>query len=282
VSGSANAGALRSERLSAAGRGKAIEQLARVEEYFGSLMRHADTRDGAVESADPGLGGRLLYAGELHDEGRALATAGNVAGAATLAATADAIAQTQAIREGVVDFLVNSLDEALRILKNEIRKREPVAVCVSSNPREVEHEMRERGVQPDLLAEIRGAVRGAELRSRETHVVRPEPVAATQALLAWCVTVAPAHWMPMLDAMAMDCVCASEWATLRWLRHAPRYVSRGSRGVRVLRCSPQTARAISTRIESAMQRGTIETAVWMAMRIGDEREWRPSAPPEAR
>ena len=56
--------------------------------------------------------------------------AANIAGAASLSATADVATQKQAIRDGVVDFLVTSLDEAARILKNEIRKRQPVAVCV--------------------------------------------------------------------------------------------------------------------------------------------------------
>jgi hypothetical protein len=49
------------------------------------------------------------------------------------------------------DFLVTSLDEALRILKNEIRKREAVAVCVAAAPRPWRCEMLERGVLPDLL-----------------------------------------------------------------------------------------------------------------------------------
>ena len=55
-------------------------------------------------------------------------------------------AQKQAIRDGVADFLVNSLDEALRILKNQLRKRETVAVCVGLAPADVEREMKERGV----------------------------------------------------------------------------------------------------------------------------------------
>ncbi len=46
---------------------------------------------------------------------------------------------------------MTSLDEALRILKNEIRKRETVAVCVAAAPETVEREMLERGVLPDLL-----------------------------------------------------------------------------------------------------------------------------------
>src|SRR5215475_15725073 len=66
-----------------------------------------------------GLGGKLLYAGELDEDCRALIAAANIAGAASLCVSADARAQKRAIHEGVVDFLVTSLDEALRILKNE-------------------------------------------------------------------------------------------------------------------------------------------------------------------
>ncbi len=117
-----------------------------VERYFAALMQAA-TNPGA----QPDLGGKLFYAGELDGEGRALMVAANIAGAASLGATADAQARKQALRDGVADFLVTSLDEALRILKNEIRKRQTVAVCVAGAPQAVEQEMLERGVLPDLL-----------------------------------------------------------------------------------------------------------------------------------
>ena len=124
----------------------ALEFARKVERLYAGLMTSADPGGG-----EPRLGGRLLYAGALDAEGRALVVAGNIAGAATLAATANPAAQKQAIHDGVVDFLVTSLDEALRILKNESRKRETVAVCVGAEPDAVEREMLERGVEPDLL-----------------------------------------------------------------------------------------------------------------------------------
>src|SRR5579864_9118351 len=105
----------------------------------------------AEGSDEPDLGGRLLYAGELDEDGRALIVAANIAGAASLCATANEHQQKQAVRDGIVDFLVTSLDEALRILKNEIRKHAPVAVCIAAAPAEIEGLMAERGVQPDLL-----------------------------------------------------------------------------------------------------------------------------------
>ncbi len=112
-------------------------------------MRVADL-DSAADR-ETGLGGKLFYAGELDGMGSALVAAANIAGAATLTASDNAATQKQAIRDGVIDFLVTSLDEALRILKNEIRKGETVAVCVSKAPEEIEREMVERGVLPDLL-----------------------------------------------------------------------------------------------------------------------------------
>src|SRR5512140_2673187 len=99
--------------------------MANVHQAYGGLMKCAS----GVE--DLNLGGRLLYVGELDEPGSALTVASNIAGGATLAASAQPAALRQALREGVIDFLVNSLDEALRILKNEVRKREPVAVAVS-------------------------------------------------------------------------------------------------------------------------------------------------------
>ena len=105
---------------------------------------------GAALIPDLAFGGKLLYLGELDDEGRAITIAANVVGCATLAATADPADQKRAVREGIADFFVKSLDEALRILKNEIRKHATVAVCVDLSTDEMEREMRERGVRPDL------------------------------------------------------------------------------------------------------------------------------------
>ena len=107
---------------------EASEFVVRVERAYLALLA-TDLADAGI-----GLGGSLLYAGELDRDSRALIVAANIAGAASLAATADRTAQKQALRDGVADFPVNSLDEALRILKNQLRKREPVAVCVGLRP----------------------------------------------------------------------------------------------------------------------------------------------------
>ena len=124
---------------------------------FVELVARSLRRPGAKRSYGPGGRTRrkVLLRGRVDGEGRALVVAANIAGAASLVATADRAAQKQAIRLGVADFLVNSLDEALRILKNQLRKRETVAVCLGVAPDAVAREMRERGVLPRFTAALR-------------------------------------------------------------------------------------------------------------------------------
>ena len=221
-----------------------------------SLLRPGITADaGAPEPAgapglasetgdpDPSMGGKLLYAGKLDEEARALLVAANIAGAASLAASADAAAGKQALRDGVVDFLVTSLDEALRILKNEIRKRETVAVCVALEPKTVEQEMLERGVAPDLA--------------------RPDAADSPKenTLLCWRVASQPSIWLPKLDAIAGASLGSKEVTARRWLRLAPRYLGRMAQGVRVLRCSESAAANFIERVREEVESGGIGVRV---------------------
>ena len=75
----------------------------------------------------------------------------SIAGGATLAIDGDAAAVKAAMRRGEVDFVVNTLDEALRALKNEVRQRRPLSVGLTVDVSEALLEMVERGVLPDLL-----------------------------------------------------------------------------------------------------------------------------------
>lgn len=163
-----------------------------------------------------GLGGKLLFAGELDEQSCRLVRASNIAGGASLSATANVATQKQAIREGVVDFLVTSLDEAVRILKNEIRKCQPVAVCVAAKPDSVKAQMAERGIVPDLPRP-----------SNQALAIPSQPDPADDAVLvAWSVSSAPARWLPRLDEFALECLNHDAPAARRWIRQAPRYLGR--------------------------------------------------------
>lgn len=176
-------------------------------------------------SSDPSatheLGGKLLYVGEPDHDGRALIAAANIAGAASLCATEDLPNQRQAVRDGVVDFLVKSLDEAVRILKNEIRKHTPVAVCISVSSAEIEAQMAERGLLPDLLRPDHDAPSSGSV---------PEDV----ALLSWSVSEAPARWMPKLDAFALECAGNLPASTRRWIEMSPRYLGRLAQSIHLV------------------------------------------------
>ena len=251
----------------------AFHFILQVERFYASLIADANAEvDGPAEV---GLGGKLLYAGELDDDGRALLVAGNIAGAASLSATADAAARKQAIRDGVADFLVNSLDEALRILKNEIRKRETVAVCIAAAPEAVEREMLERGVLPDLLAPLPFAGSSSS-HSFGQAVWRVELTSApgSQALVVWSVNTAPAQWLPKLDSLAIECLqgnaSPADAAARRWLRLGPRYLGRLAEHFRVLRCQPDTAIEFVARVQSAVDRQQIGVEVRISMNSGEQ------------
>jgi len=233
----------------------ALEFILQVEDLYAALVRP----ESAIANGEPSLGGKLLYTGELSAYGRALLVAGNIAGAASLAATADVTAQKQAIRDGVADFLVTSLDEALRILKNEIRKRETVAVCIAASPDAVEREMLERGVVPDLLPSLGSPVSPTTIFGQGARRIELSDDESGRDLVAWSVAAAPSHWLPRLDALALDCFCRDSTpealAARRWLRLAPRYLGRIAQGLRLLRCQPDATKEFVSRAQSAVDRG---------------------------
>jgi hypothetical protein len=212
-------------------------------------------------SPEPGLGGKLLYAGELDARGRALLIAANIAGAASLAATADPAAQKQAVRDGVADFLVTDLDEALRILKNQIRKRETVAVCVGAAPQAMEQEMLERGVLPDLLRPADEASGPSLFISEGAKRVQVPAKDVVDGLLCWRVASAPAQWLPKLDALALACLPADAGAARRWLRLAPRYLGRLAQGLRLLRCDRDVYANFAEQMRERVEIGEIAVEV---------------------
>jgi hypothetical protein len=173
---------------------------------------------------EAGLGGKLLFAGEITERSRELLFAANIAGAASLAASADTGALRLAIRDGVIDFSVTSLEEALRILKNEIRKRQPVSVGVAVDSRVLVEQMVDRGVLPDLLPPLDPELAGMFLKQGARQVV--DPVNQLGEFVTWSVDREFNRWLTKLDACVKDVIPADDRVRLRWLRLAPRYLGR--------------------------------------------------------
>ena len=248
---------------------------ATVDWLYAGLIQ--DAKMNAASGLELGLGGSLLYAGELEGAGSALVVAGNIAGAATLVASADAARQKQAIRDGVIDFLVTTLPEALRIFKNEIRKRETVAVCVTQAPDEVEREMVEIGVLPDLLPPgVLDAPAYKVFLDQGARQVNPVSAIGTYTVLTWRAAGEPARWLPRLDTIARNCLGSTRssdaWAAHRWLRLSPRYLGRMAQGVRLLRCDSQIAKGFLRQVREQVAQGGITVPVEVHLSSGSRSE----------
>jgi hypothetical protein len=202
-------------------------RLEPVFRLYASLLRGVDP--------ELGLGGKLLWAGDLDEGGCALMRAANIAGAASLGCTADAVALRHANRDGVADFLVNSLDEALRILKNEIRKRQVVSVGISVAAETVAEEMQEWGVLPDLLPSADNAGGAALSWFLASGSRRIENAALPEgwSFRAW--SSAPAGF----DAAAAAILPQQDQLNRRWIRLSPRYLGPSARRLRSLACSAE-------------------------------------------
>jgi urocanate hydratase len=125
--------------------------------YIGSQGMIQGTFETFTAAADKHFGGelagKLIVSGGMGGMGGAQPLAATMAGACFLGVEVDAARIKKRLRSGYLDFMVNSLDEALRILKNAIRKKENVSVGLIGNCADVIPELAERGVLPDILTD---------------------------------------------------------------------------------------------------------------------------------
>jgi hypothetical protein len=174
-------------------------------------------------------GGKLLLREGLGPDGIAALVAASIGGAASLCVDADADRLREGLRAGFVDFVVANLDEALRILKNELRRARPVSVGLAVDAEPCIDAMIERGLQPDLLSAVselqastfveRGAV-----TLPETAITDPE-----LSLLAWTIAEDAVRLMPRIASLASEALDPARGETparRRWLDRSPRYLGR--------------------------------------------------------
>jgi len=129
------------------------------------------------------LEGKLIVSCGMGGMGGAQPLAGTMTGAAFLGIEVDPERIKKRLRTGYCDFMVNSLDEALRILKNAVRKKENISVGLVGNCADIIPQLAERGVVPDILTDqtsahdpLNGYIpqgltleEAAELRQRDPH-----------------------------------------------------------------------------------------------------------------
>lgn len=103
----------------------------------------------------PNWGGALVVTAGAGASATGLPAAVSIAGGCTLVVDPDVATVKSVFRQGGLDFVVNTLDEALRVLKNEIRQHKPLSVALTAPLAETLAEMDERGVRADLRLDLR-------------------------------------------------------------------------------------------------------------------------------
>ncbi len=125
--------------------------------YIGSQGIIQGTFETFMSAADKHFGGdltgKLIVSGGMGGMGGAQPLAATMTGASFLGIDVDPERIKKRLKSGYCDFMVNSLDEALRILKNSLRKKENISVGLVGNCADVIPELAERGVVPDILTD---------------------------------------------------------------------------------------------------------------------------------
>ena len=107
----------------------------------------------AQKHFDSDLAGKFVVSGGMGGMGGAQPLAATLNGAAFLGIDVDQDRIKRRIRQGYCDICVNSLDEAIRILKVAVRKKQAMSVGLVGNCADVIPELARRGIVPDLLTD---------------------------------------------------------------------------------------------------------------------------------
>ncbi len=192
-------------------------------------------------------GGSLILNIALNPQGSALALASNIAGAVCLTLEEDPATARASLRSGAADFVVNTLDEALRAIKNEIRQHRPLSVALQGNLAPNLEELLERGIAPQLFSNSAAIVpnyahrfqaTGALIINLNNPTTEPEE---PQTLVASTLIDAISHdrhWtihelqfsdsatLRSFDTQAAAILPANDLLRRTWLTSAPRLFTR--------------------------------------------------------
>jgi urocanate hydratase len=129
------------------------------------------------------LSGKLVVTGGMGGMGGAQPLAATMNGAAFLGIDVDPERIKKRVKTGYCDVMVTSLDEALRIMKNAVRKKEATSVGLVGNCADLIPELAKRGVVPDVLTDqtsahdpINGYVPNGTTLEQATELRRKSPV----------------------------------------------------------------------------------------------------------
>lgn len=234
-----------------------MPSIARVRAHYSSLCSAARARFGSAS-----LSGRLLLVDGLAEEGDALLIAASIAGAASLVLETRTEAVRHCVRNGIVDFAVRTLDEALRILKNEIRKHQPVAVLLEGESSGVLAEMVERGAQPDM---IRWSSPDAIIETLLQRGAQEAPPAVSDSQgagdVCWSAEEGGGAVLRQVDLLAAGALPRDDAERQNWIARAPRYLPRAMRLERCVTMNESERKALLAAAEERAGQGALAAKV---------------------
>ena len=219
--------------------------------------------------APDNLAGRLVLCSGFGRQGAEMALATTIAGGAFLGVDPSAENLKAAVRNGSCDFMVNTLDESLRVLKNELRKQTPLAVGLLGSPADIFPDIIERGLQPDLMADnspqegdtLAAFPRQAmlQLMERGAAVIDKQPAKPSQEfpLLQIVWTTGEMADSKTLDAIALALLPPQDQVRRRWLHQASVCFRRQLPLQRVLGLHPDQITRLLSAFQEAAASGKI-------------------------
>jgi hypothetical protein len=218
---------------------------------------------GALVERREDWGGKLVLACGSNAAASGIPVAVSIAGGAALAIDSDAAAMKSAMRSGELDFVVTTLDEALRTLKNEIRQRRALSVGLIADFASATSEMAQRGVQPDLL--LIGSTqpahtilhdisiqtieaRGMAVRHMTAHDGdSPSPAVAFSQMeyKETYLTATDAPALAAIDERLLAIFPPEDIVRRRWIQQLPRYLREARAGGRLTWLTAEEERALN-------------------------------------
>jgi urocanate hydratase len=226
--------------------------------------------EGFPDASADGLAGLLLTCVGFGMEGAELALATTIAGGTFLGIDPSSEHLKAAVRNGSCDFMVNTLDESLRVLKNELRKKKALSVGLLGEPTAILPAMVERGVQPDLVADsgvptetafshYRPALLTLVERGAFQADLRAAKDSRASGFLEVTWTTSNIADLRRLDELALQQLPADDFIRRRWLRHAPAYFHRQRPLQRVLGMHSEEVTRLAEAFRNAISAGEIQS-----------------------
>lgn len=215
------------------------------------------------------LAGHLVACVGFGQQGAELALATTIAGGAFLGIDSSEHLKA-AVRNGSCDFMVNTLDESLRVLKNELRKQKALSVGLLGDASTILPAMIDRGVQPDMIADtsslenetasgmqrdalLQFVERGARnLNTQAEKFARP----ADQIEVVW--TADTITDLKRMDTLALEQLPPDDIIRQRWLRQASGCFHRQRPLQRVLELRPEELTPLLSAFQNAVLTATIQ------------------------